>query len=148
MAGGRREYELLFKLKAAVGPDFNATFKNAVDTQKRLADSTKQINSLQSKIDGYQKAAGAIDSNKSKLESLTQAHDRLQAELQETANRKKALQKAMETAEADGNIEDYKKLQSELTSTQREYDRLKDKLNGNKSQIQQTTARIENNSDR
>lgn len=143
MAGSQREYELLFKLTAAIGPNFSSTFKTAVDVQKRLADSTKQINSLQSKIDGYQKASSAIEKNQGKLSQLTAEHNRLQAELQETAQKKKALQKAMETAETEGSIEDYKRLQSELSATEREYDRLKEKSNGNKSQIQQTTATIE-----
>lgn len=143
MAGSQREYELLFKLKATLGGNFSSTFKTAVDAQKRLADSTKQINSLQSKIDGYQKASGAIERNRGKLTQLTAEHDRLQAELQETAQRKRALQRAMETAEAEGNIEDYKRLQNELSATGREHDRLREKLNGNKSQIQQTTATIE-----
>lgn len=143
MAGSQREYELLFRLNAKTGGDFNKAFKSAIETQKRLSDSVKQVNSLQSKIDGYQKAASAIEKNKSKLSALNAEHDRLQAELQQTVQKKKALQKAMETAEAEGNIEEYKRLQSELSSTEREYDRLKEKLNGNKSQIQQTTAKIE-----
>lgn len=143
MAGSQREYELLFKLKATLGGNFSSTFKTAVDAQKRLADSTKQINSLQSKIDGYQKASSAIERNRGRLSQLTAEHDRLQAELQETVQKKRALQRAMETAEAEGNIEDYKRLQNELSATGREHDRLKEKLNGNKSQIQQTTATIE-----
>lgn len=143
MAGSQREYELLFKLNASLGGNFSGTFKTAVDAQKRLADSTKQINSLQSKIDGYQKASSAIERNQGKLSQLTAEHNRLQAELQETAQKKRALQRAMETAEADGNIEEYKRLQSELSATGREHDRLKEKLNGNKSQIQQTNATIE-----
>lgn len=143
MAGSQREYELLFKLKASLGGNFNGTFKNAVDAQKRLSDSIKSVNTLQSKIDGYTKATNAIEKNRGKVEDLTAEHDRLQSELQETARQKKALQKAMETAEADGNIEEYKRLQSELTATQREYGRLNDKLKGNQSQIQQTAAKIE-----
>jgi len=87
VAGAQREYELLFKLKATLGGNFSSTFKTAVDAQKRLADSTKQINSLQSKIDGYQKASSAIERNQGKLSQLTAEHNRLQAELQETEER-------------------------------------------------------------
>lgn len=61
MAGSQREYELLFKLKATLGGNFSSTFKTAVDTQKRLAESVKEVNSLQSKIDGYTKASSAIE---------------------------------------------------------------------------------------
>lgn len=143
MAGVQKEFELLFKLKAAIGPNFNSTFKTAVDAQKRLADSTKQINSMQSKIDGYQKANNAIEQSREKLSKLTAEHNRLQAELQETAQKKRDLQKQMETAEAAGDIQEYKRLQGELSAMGREYDRLKEKSSGNKSQIQQTTATIE-----
>lgn len=143
MAGGQKEFELLFKLSASLGGNFNSVFQSAINTQKKLSESVKSVNSLQSKIDGYTKASGAIEKNRAKLSELTAEHDRLQAEMQETAKKKKDLQKAMETAEAEGNIEDYKRLQSELTATEREYDRLGDKLKSNKSQIQQTSAKIE-----
>lgn len=142
MAGSQREYELLFKLKASLGGDFNSVFKNAIDTQKKLSESVKQVNSLQSKIDGYTKASSAIEKNRGKLTELTAEHNRLQQELQETAQKKKTLQKAMETAEAEGNIEEYKRLQNELNATNREYSRLNEKLKGNQNQIQQTTAKI------
>lgn len=49
----------------------------------------------------------------------------------------------MQTAETQGNIEEYKRLQTELNATDREYSRLNEKLKGNKNQIQQTTAKIE-----
>ena len=53
MAGSQKEFELLFKLKATLGGDFKNTFKQAIDTQKQLQNSLKNVNSLQSKIDGY-----------------------------------------------------------------------------------------------
>ena len=50
MAGSQKEFELLFKLKATLGGDFKNTFKQAIDTQKQLRDSLKELNSTQSKI--------------------------------------------------------------------------------------------------
>ena len=143
MAGSQKEFELLFKLQASLGGNFNGVFKSAIDTQNKLSNSMKTVNSIQSKVDGYTKASDAISKNKAKLTQLNAEHDRLQKELNETAEKKKALQRAMQTAETQGNIEEYKRLQTELNATDREYSRLNEKLKGNKNQIQQTTAKIE-----
>lgn len=143
MAGSQKVFELMFKLSASMGGNFNSVFKNAVEAQKRLSDSIKSTNTLQSKIDGYTRASGAIEKNRAKLTELTAEHDRLQNELKQTARAKKDLQKAMETAEAEGNIQEYKRLENELSATEREYSRLRDQLKQNESQIQRTTAKIE-----
>ena len=55
MAGAQKQYELLFKLAAQLAPNFNGTFKKAIETQKKLQNSINGVNSLQSKIDGYTK---------------------------------------------------------------------------------------------
>ena len=143
MAGAQKNFELLFKLTASLGGNFHQTFNAAVQAQKRLADSVKNVNALQSKIDGYNKASAAIQQNQQKLQRLTAEHDRLQSELAQTAQRKRKLQRAMETAEAEGNIEEYKRLQKELSDTNKEYSRLNEKYKANKNQIQQATEKIE-----
>lgn len=89
MAGSQKEFELLFKLKASLGGNFNSTFKSAINTNNQLRDSLKNVNSLQSKIDGYTKQSAAIDKNKERLAQLNAEHDRLQQELQQTANPQK-----------------------------------------------------------
>ena len=61
MAGSQKEFELLFKLKASLGGNFNSTFKGAIETQRKLQDSIKSVNSMQSKVDGYTKASNAIE---------------------------------------------------------------------------------------
>ena len=136
MAGAQKNFELLFKLTASLGGNFHQTFNAAVQAQKRLADSVKNVNALQSKIDGYNKASAAIQQNQQKLQRLTAEHDRLQSELAQTAQRKRELQRAMETAEAEGNIEEYKRLQKELSDTNKEYSRLNEKYKANQNQIQ------------
>lgn len=143
MAGAQKNFELLFKLTASLGGNFHQTFNAAVQAQKRLADSVKNVNALQSKIDGYNKASAAIGQNQQKVQRLTAEHDRLQSELAQTAQRKRELQRAMETAEAEGNIEEYKRLQKELSDTNKEYSRLNEKYKANQNQIQQATAKIE-----
>ena len=114
-----------------------------MQAQKRLSDSVKNVNALQSKIDGYNKANAAIQQNQQKLQRLTAEHDRLQSELAQTAQKKRDLQRAMETAEAEGNIEEYKRLQKELSDTNKEYSRLNEKYKANQNQIQQATDKIE-----
>ena len=143
MAGAQKNFELLFKLTASLGGNFHSTFNAAVQAQKRLSDSVKNVNALQSKIDGYNKANAAIQQNQQKLRRLTAEHDRLQSELAQTAQRKRDLQRAMKTAEAEGNIEEYKRLQKELSDTNKEYSRLNEKYKANQNQIQQATAKIE-----
>ncbi len=143
MAGAQKNFELLFKLTASLGGNFHSTFNAAVQAQKRLSDSVKNVNALQSKIDGYNKANAAIQQNQQKLQRLTAEHDRLQSELAQTAQKKRDLQRAMETAEAEGNIEEYKRLQKELSDTNKEYSRLNEKYKANKNQIQQATEKIE-----
>lgn len=143
MAGAQKNFELLFKLTASLGGNFHQTFNAAVQAQKRLSDSVKNVNALQSKIDGYNKANAAIQQNQQKLQRLTAEHDRLQSELAQTDQRKRELQRAMETAEAEGNIEEYKRLQKELSDTNKEYSRLNEKYKANQNQIQQATAKIE-----
>lgn len=100
MAGSQKEFELLFKLKAALGPNFNGAFKSAINTNNQLRDSMKNVNSLQSKIDGYTKQSAAIDKNKERLALLNAEHDRLQQELQQTGEPTDALRKKLERNES------------------------------------------------
>lgn len=100
MAGSQKEFELLFKLKASLGSSFNSTFKNAINTNNQLRDSLKNVNSLQSKIDGYTKQSAAIDKNKERLAQLNAEHDRLQQELQQTSEPTEALRRKLEKNES------------------------------------------------
>jgi len=100
LAGSQKEFELLFKLKASLGGSFNSTFKNAINTNNQLRDSLKNVNSLQSKIDGYTKQSAAIDKNKERLAQLNAEHDRLQQELQQTSEPTEALRRKLERNES------------------------------------------------
>ena len=50
LAGSRKEYELLFKLKASLGGNFNGAFRSAIQTAKELQGTIQKVNGLQSKI--------------------------------------------------------------------------------------------------
>lgn len=99
MAGSQKEFELLFKLKASLGDNFNSTFKSAISANNQLQNSLKNVNSLQSKIDGFSKQSTAIEKNKQKLAELNAEHDRLQQELSQTGEPTEALRKKLEKNE-------------------------------------------------
>lgn len=92
---GRKEYELLFKLQAALGGNFNTVFQSALNTTKQMQNSLTKLNSITGKIDAYKKQEAALESNRQKLERLTAEHDKLQRELSETAAPSEELRQKM-----------------------------------------------------
>ena len=99
MAGSRKEYELLFKLQASLGGNFNAAFKGAINTTRQLQNTMQKLNSTTGKIDAFQKQSTALESNRQKLAQLTAEHDRLQRELSQTEQPSEKLRAAMERNE-------------------------------------------------
>lgn len=92
---GRKEYELLFKLQAALGGNFNTVFQSALNTTKQMQNSLTKLNSVTGKIDAYKKQEAALESNRQKLERLTAEHDKLQREMSETAAPSEELRQKM-----------------------------------------------------
>ena len=99
MAGSRKEYELLFKLQAALGGNFNAAFKGAINTTRQLQNTMQKLNSVTGKIDAFKKQSTALETNRQKLAQLTAEHDRLQRELSQTEQPSEKLRAAMERNE-------------------------------------------------
>lgn len=98
-SGSRKEYELLFKLKAALGSNFNSNFKTAMDTTKKLQNTLGKINSLSGKIDGYKKQSDAIEKSKQRLGDLNAEHEKLQREMKQTEIPSESLRKKFEKNE-------------------------------------------------
>lgn len=94
---GRKEFELLFKLQASLGNNFNSSMSGAMKTTKQLNGELSKINTLSGKIDGFQKQSTALKANKDKLEKLTEEHDRLQREMSQTEKPSESLRKKMES---------------------------------------------------
>ena len=92
---GRKEYELLFKLQAALGGNFNTVFQSALNTTKQMQNSLTKLNSITGKIDAYKKQEAALESNRQKLERLTAEYDKLQREMSETAAPSEELRQKM-----------------------------------------------------
>lgn len=91
----RKEYELLFKLQAALGGNFNAAFQAATNTIKNQQNALTKLNSITGKIDAYKKQESALESNRQKLERLTAEHDKLQREMSETEQPSEELRAKM-----------------------------------------------------
>lgn len=92
---GRKEYELLFKLSAALGGNFNAAFSSALNITRQMQNSLQKLNSITGKIDAYKKQEAALESNRQKLSRLTAEHERLQREISETEEPTDELRAAM-----------------------------------------------------
>lgn len=138
MAGSQKEFELLFRLKASLGSNFNSTFKGAIETQKKLQDSLKSVNSLQGKVDGYNKASNAISQQNEKLARLQTEHQKTAQKIQtHQQNAERLRAKIEETGDATGE------LTAQLAREENEVQKNTEKLKSNESQIQRTRTSIE-----
>ncbi|MEY8234580.1 phage tail tape measure protein [Lachnospiraceae bacterium 66-29] len=138
MAGSQKEFELLFKLKASLGGNFNSTFKSAIETQKQLQNSIKSVNSMQSKVDGYTRASNAIEQQRGKLERLQAEHEKVSQKIQQhQTNAERLRAKIEETGDATGE------LTAQLVKEENEVAKNTERLKSNENQIRQTTASIQ-----
>ncbi len=138
LAGSQKQFELVFKLSAALGSNFNKTFKSAVTAQKQMQDSIKSVNRLQTQIDGYNKTSKAVGDQKTKLAGLNNEHDKIVQKIKSHKDNVEKLQaKINATGDASGQ------LTAQLVKEKNEVEKNTEKLKRNESQIQQTTARIE-----
>lgn len=171
MAGSQKQFELLFKLKAALGSNFSGTFKGAINVNNQLRDSLKNVNELQSKIDGFNKQTAAIDKNKGQLAKLNAEHEKLQQQLQQTGEpteelrekfKKNESQIQQTTAKIKEHEERLKKCADELKKAkintsnleeansrlEKSYERLKNsqqtlqKINEKQSQLANSTSKV------
>lgn len=99
LAGNRKEYELLFKLQAALGGNFHTAFQSAINTTKQMQNSLTKLHSITGKIDAYKNQESALESNRQKLALLTEEHEKLQQEMSQTETPTEALRKRMEKNE-------------------------------------------------
>lgn len=137
MAGSQKEFELLFKLKASLGGNFNSTFKGAIETQRQLQNSIKSVNSIQSKVDGYTRASNAIEQQRGKLERLQAEHEKVSQKIQaHQTNAERLRAKIEETGDATGE------LTAQLVREENEVAKNTERLKNNENQIRQTTASI------
>lgn len=128
----------MFKLQAALGKDFNSTFKTAMKTNKQLQSSIQKVNSVQGKIDSYTKCAKAIDSQSQKIQRLKQEHENVASKLERHKQQAKQLEEAIEkTGDASGE------LTAQLNKEKNEIERCNEKIKHNEAQTKQATAAID-----
>lgn len=93
MTDARKEYEMLFKLGAQLGSNFQGTFSSAqqvlTDTQKKV----QALNRLQSDITAYQRQQTSLDKSQQKLELYKN-------QLANTQNALSTVRKEMESSSA------------------------------------------------
>lgn len=86
------EYNMLFRLSAQLGHEFNSSFSNArraiSDTQKEIAE----LNKKQADISSYSKQQQAVENTTRKLNDLQREYDNIQREIQETEGYSSSLE--------------------------------------------------------
>lgn len=147
MAASRKEYELLFQLKAALGPNFVSSFKTAMQTTKQLQGTLDDVRKVQSDVSAYKKQHTAVEENKKKLALLVAEHEKLQREMQETENPSDKLRQNLSKTEKQiatmtGKIEEQQGELDKLGSKLRGAGVDTGNLNGENERLRQTYKRV------
>lgn len=145
MAGGsRKEYELLLKLKAALGGNFSSTFETAMNTTKGLQNSLQSLKKIQGDITSYKKTQEEISKSKSKVQEYTADHDKLKQRLADSTKNIKELEKALDkSAKATGKeTEEYKRLESELKKAKEDKSRLADQTSKTAAAVDRANGKV------
>ncbi len=99
MAG--KQFELLFKLTAALGPNFSKSFQSASKTISVLKNDMTGAKKKLSDVSAYQKQQKAVEKNEEKVRELREEHERLEKEIEETGEKTPELtQKLKENEKA------------------------------------------------
>lgn len=147
MAASRKEYELLFQLKAALGPNFVSSFKTAMQTTKQLQGTLDDVRKVQSDVSAYKKQHTAVEENKKKLALLVAEHEKLQREMQETENPSDKLRQNLSKTEKQiatmtGKIEEQQGELDKLGSKLRGAGVDTGNLNGENERLRQTYKKV------
>lgn len=101
-----KEYEVLFKLGAALGSNFNGTFSSARKVIQAAEKEIQTLNKTQADITAYQRQQTNIERTNAKLETYRKQLENVQAEMaqsgtasSELANRELELQQRIRSAE-------------------------------------------------
>lgn len=90
-----KEYQMLFKLTAEAGKEFNSTFAAASQQMQQIQKEVNALNQAQSDISAYQKQQTAVEATRRKLEDLQKQHDNIQREYEETGESSSTLANKM-----------------------------------------------------
>ena len=87
----KTEYEMLWKLGAQLGQDFNGTFSSAQKILTETQNEIQKLNKVQSDISAYSKQQQSIEKTKSKLELYEQQLQNVQHEMAASGEYNSAL---------------------------------------------------------
>lgn len=147
---GRREHELLLKLSAELGSNFNSTFSAAIQSTNQLQGKVKEYKKVQGDITKYQKAEAAIKDlreEKARLESAsgdnTAAIDRVNKELAVHEERLAAVSGSLQDAGIDTNnlseeSERLRREQEQVAKAQEDLAKATAAVNENSRQLTET----------
>jgi TP901 family phage tail tape measure protein len=96
MATRRKEYEMLFKLTAAFGGNFQSTFNAATKNVTALQKTMQTLSTTVGKVESFTKQSQALETNKVKFAELQTKSATLQKELDELKEKENALNKQLE----------------------------------------------------
>lgn len=80
----RTEYEMLWKLGAQLGKDFNGTFSSARSVLSATQKEIQALNKMQAEVSGYEKQKKSIDASNQKLDMYQKQLQNVQKELSQT----------------------------------------------------------------
>lgn len=114
-----KEYDMLFRLNAQVGPEYRKSFQSAQQELKALARELDTLSQTQKDISAYQKQQEGAEATAVKLRRLQQQYDNIQREIEETgpfssALENKLLSKQMAIDSTSASLEKQKKRLEEL----------------------------------
>ncbi|MGN0618476.1 MAG: phage tail tape measure protein [Ruminiclostridium sp.] len=87
-----KEYNMMFKLQAQLGREFNSSFNQAQRALQQTKSQILELNKQQADISSYQKQQTAIENTSRKLKDLQKEHDNIQREMRESENYSSALE--------------------------------------------------------
>ena len=111
-----REYNMMFKLQAQLGREFNASFNQAQQALQQTRAKIQELNKQQASITAYQKQQTAIENTSRKLRDLQKEHDNIQREMKESASYSSALENKL--------IEKQRAIDNTTNALQRQTDKL------------------------
>jgi hypothetical protein len=150
----RKEYELLMKLQAALGSNFNTTFQTAMNATKSLQGKLQDLKRTQNDISAYQKSEAsvkALKEEKARLESATDRNEaaiaRVNTRLIDEENRLAAVSERLKAAGVDtnnlaGENDRLQKSYDDLKRAQEEYARAADAVEKNRAAISATRTEL------
>ncbi len=121
----RTEYEMLWKLGAELGKDFNGTFTSAQNILKATQNQIQALNQEQKDITAYTKQQESIEKTKEKLELYQRQLENVQQEMSETTTYSSDLANKEET------------LQYKISQTEQELEKKTQKLDKMGSELQE-----------